>query len=208
MQMNNDPFQRSSTVVWIGIVILMSLPVSLVMVTGSDIISRKSWSASAFIVFFYGGIFLTFAYLCSLPIVQLMMKYTDYGVEQPSILGSKFLYWHDVQEVRNITTANIVLVGSATKININPILFVNQQGFWAEIRSRIPESVFPSDAQINQEILRGKRNDSMRSALGAYIFTVLVFVVGTNVTATIVIGLLVLAYAVIETRRWIRYGRK
>ena len=206
--MGNDPFQRSSFLVWIVIVILMALPVTLILLTAESVVSSSDWNESKYAFLFYGGILLLFAYLCYQPIIQLRTKYTDSGIQQSLLIGSKFIYWHDVKEVHNITTANIVLIGSDTKININPNLFVNPQSFLAEIQSRIPETVFPSDSRISQEIVRGKRNDAMRSAIGAYILTVLVFVVGTNVTATIVIGLLALVYALFETRRWIRYGRK
>ena len=206
--MITDPFKRSSLAVGVAIVILASLPVGLILLTGESIISNPDWHVSKFIILFYGGIILIFGYLGSLPINQLMMKYTDVEIEQPSIFGSKTLRWDEIKEVRNITTGNIVLVGSATKININPNLFVDTQRFFAELRSRIPETVFPGEAQINQEIIYRKRSDSLRSSIGAFIAAILAFVVGTNLIATVVVGLLFIAYGLYEIHRWKNYGRE
>lgn len=205
--MSNDPFKRSSIAVGIVVIILISFPVGLILLTGESIVFNPDWNASKFIILFYGGITLIFGYLCSIPIIQLMMKYTDMGIEQPSIFGSKALRWDEIKEVRNITTGNIVLVGSETKININPNLFVDTQRFFAELRSRIPETVFPGEAQINQEIIYRKKSDSLRSSIGAFITAILAFVVGADLIATVV-GLLFMAYGLYEIRRWKNYGRE
>lgn len=200
--MITDPFKRSFPAVGIAIVILVFPPAAFIFLTGESIISNPDWNASKIIILFYGGIILIFGYLCSIPIIQLMMKYTDIGIEQPSIFGSKALRWDEIKEVRNITTGNIVLVGFETKININPNLFVDTPRFFAELRSRIPETVFPSEIQIQQEIIGRKRSDSLRTAIGAFVTAILVFVVGTNLVATIIIGVLILAYGLFEIRRW------
>ncbi|MFN8427880.1 MAG: hypothetical protein U0X87_16690 [Anaerolineales bacterium] len=107
---------------------------------------------------------MIFGYLCSMPIIQLFMKYTDMGIEQPSIFGSKALRWDEMYEVRNITTGNIVLVGFETKININPNLFVDTQRFFAELRSRIPETVFPNETQNPAGDHRSKAKRPLRTA--------------------------------------------
>lgn len=200
--MITDPFKRSFPAVGIAIVILMFPPAAFIFLTGESIIFNPDWNVSKFIFLFYGGIVLIFGYLCSMPIIQLFMKYTDMGIEQPSIFGSKALRWDEIKEVRNITTGNIVLVGFETKININPNLFVDTQRFFAELRSRIPETVFPNETQIQQEIIGRKRSDSLRTAIGAFVTAILVFVVGTNLVATIIIGVLILAYGLFEIRRW------
>lgn len=206
--MITDPFKRSFLAVGIAIVILVSLPVGLILLTGESIVSNPDWNVSKFIILFYGGIILIFGYLCSLPIIQLMMKYTDVEIERPSIFGSKTLRWDEIKEVRNITTGNIVLVDSDTKININPNLFVDPQKLFAELRSRIPETVFPSEAQIKREITYRKRSDSLRASIGAFIAAILVFAVGTNLIATVVIGFLFFAYGLYEIRKWKNYGRE
>lgn len=143
---------------------------------------------------------------CSAPIIQLKTKYTDNGIEQPSFFGVKSLYWKDVAEICNITTSEIILAGSGTKIRINLFLFKNPQGLLSEIRSRIPESAYPSEAQINREIYRRKQNDSGRVAIGAFLIAALVFIVGKNIYATI-FGLLALILLVYGIRNWIKYRR-
>ena len=206
--MDNEAFKRSSHLVWILVVFLMSIPVAFIWLTVDGGILQSNWDELKFAILIDGGLLLSFAYLCSSPIIQLRTKYTDNGIEQPSIFGSKFLHWQDIREIRNITTGNIILVSSNTKININPNLFLDPLKLLSEIRSRVPESAYPSDAQINQEIINGKRDGAKRSAIGAYIFVILIFVIGTNVVAKIIFSLIILGYALYETRKWIKYGRK
>ncbi len=116
--MKNKPFERSSSLVWAGAIIMMVIAVVSIL-----IIAKSTIGGTSLVCFpIYAGIFLLFAYISALPIIQLMTKYTDGGIEQPSIFGSKFLRWQDVKEIRNITTGGIILVGSETKINVNLFL--------------------------------------------------------------------------------------
>ena len=73
-----------------------------------------------------------------------------------------------------------------------------------EIRSRIPESVYPSDTEINNEIYRRKQNDARRSIIGALIALVLIIAVGKNMYA-LIFGLLMLAFMIYEIRNWLKY---
>jgi hypothetical protein len=202
--MSNDPFRRSTAIVWGAAILLMSVPVVFIWLTAESTIREKDWSPSFFVIFFFGGILLLFAYLSSLPVIQLMTKYTENGIEQPSLFGSKFLPWHDVQEIRNITTGAMILIGTDTKISINLNLFQDPHAFLSAIRSRIPEYAFPSEAQIRQEILRHKQADAGRSAIGAFIFMVVIIVIGRNVRA-VMFGLLVAAFMIYEIRNWLKY---
>jgi uncharacterized membrane protein YhaH (DUF805 family) len=199
--MNNNPFERSAKMAWIGIAIIMAVPVAFISIMAFMTIG----GTSAFCIPFYIGIFLIFALICSLPIIQLKTKYTDSGIEQPSLFGYKFLHWQDVKEIRNITTGGMILIGSDTKINVNLFLFKNPQGLLSEIRSRIPESAYPSDTEINNEIYRRKQNDAGRSIIGTLIALVLVIVIGKNMSAVIIISLLMLAFMIYEIRNWLKY---
>jgi len=198
--MNNNPFERSSKTAWILIAIVMAVPVAFIFV----MVKFTIGGTSAILIPFYACICLVFALICSSPIIQLMTKYTDSGIEQPSFFGSKSLRWQDVKEIRNITTGGMLLIGSDTKINVNLFLFNNPQGLLSEIRSRIPESAYPSDNQINREIYRRKQNDAGRSIIGTLIGIVLVIVVGKNMSA-VIFGLLMLAFMIYEIRNWLKY---
>lgn len=161
---------------------------------------------SAFCFPVYAGIFLFFAYVCVLPMIQLKTKYTDSGIEQPSIFGLISLSWQDVKEIRDITTDHITILGPDTKILVNLHLFNNPQNFLAEIRSRIPAHVYPSDAEINQEIYLRKKNKAGRLTIFYFLNAILIFVVGKNVFA-IIFGLLVIALALHQLRKWLEYRR-
>ena len=199
--MNSNPFERSSSLVWALTTIMMIVAFAFIFI----FVKFTIGGTSAICFPIYAGIFLFFAYISSLPIIQLMTKYTDSGIEQPSIFGSKFLRWQDVKEIRNITTGGIILVGSDTKINVNLFLFKNPQGLLSEIRSRIPESAYPSDTEINNEFYRRKQNDAARSIIGTLIAIVLVIVIGKNMSAVIIIGLLMLAFMIYEIHNWLKY---
>ncbi len=199
--MKYSPFERSTKMVWIGITIIMAVPVAFISVMAFMTIS----GTSVFCFPFYISIFLFFALICSEPIFQLKTKYTDSGIEQPSLFGYKFLYWQDVIEIRDITTGRIILVGSDTKINVNILLFKNPQGLLSEIRSRISESAYPSDTEIINEIYWRKQNDAGRSIIGTLIAIVLTIVFGKNISAVIIIGLLMLAFMIYEIRNWLKY---
>jgi hypothetical protein len=185
----NNPFERSATMVWLGIAIMMAIPVAIISIS----VFMTIGGTSVFCLPFYVGVFLFYALICSLPIIQLKTKYTDSGVEQPSLLGTKSLHWKDVEDIRNITTAGIILVGSGVKININLFLFENPQGLLSEIRSRIPESAYPSEDRIHREIYRRKQNDAGRLAIGALIFIGLTIAIGKNIYA-VIFGLLALFF--------------
>lgn len=199
--MNNHPFERSPLTAWLGIAIMMAIPVAIIFAT----VKLTIGGTSAFCIPFYVGIFLFFAYFCFYPIIQLMTKYTDSGIEQPSFFGSKSLRWQDVKGIRNITTGGIILVGSEMKINVNLFLFKNPQALLSEIRARIPESAYPSDTEINNEFYRRKQNDAVRSIIGSLIALVLVIVIGKNISAVIIIGLLMLAFMIYEIYNWLKY---
>ena len=200
--MNNNPFERSAKVAWIGIAIFIAVPVVFISIM---MFTTIGGTALICLPFYIISIFLIFALTSSSPIIQLKTKYTDGGIEQPSIWGYKFLRWEDVKEIRNITTNEIILVGSETKINVNPFLFIDPQGLLSEIRSRIPESAYPSDAEINNEIYRRKQNDAGRSIVGTLIAIALTFVIGKNMSAVIIIDLLMLAFIIYEIRNWLKY---
>lgn len=207
--MNKNPFQRSTSIVLILLAITLSVPVIFIGVTTqSAIISGDLMKIPGFMILFLSGILFLFCYICSIPIIQLMTKYTDNGIQQLSVTGWKFLAWNDVKEIQNITTGNIILIGSKTKIYINPFLFTNPQNLLAEIRLRIPESSYPSENQANQEIIHQKRNDARRSAIGTFIAAILIFILGKQLIPTMIFGLLIIMYALFETRRWIKYNRE
>jgi hypothetical protein len=199
--MSNNPFERSPKTAWTFIAVLMFVPVTFIFVMAKFTIG----GTSAILFPFYAFIFLVFALICSSPIFQLMTKYTDSGIEQPSFFGAKSLRWQDVKEIRNIATGGLILIGSETKINVNLFLFKNPQGFLSEIRSRIPESAYPSDTEINNEFYRRKQNDAARSIIGTLIAIVLIIVIGKNMSAVIIIGLLMLAFMIYEIRNWLKY---
>jgi hypothetical protein len=200
--MNNNPFERSPLTAWILIAIVMAGPVAFIFV----MVKFTIGGTSTFCFPFYAGIFLFFAYFCSYPIIQLMTKYTDNGIEQPSIFGPISLSWQDVKEIRNITTGHITILGPHAKIRINLHLFNNPQNLLAEIRSRIPTHVYPSDSQIDQEIYRRKQNEAGRLAIFYFLGAILIFVVGKNVFA-IIFGLLIIAFALYQIRKWLEYRR-
>ena len=199
--MNNNPFERSPSLVWVLTTSMMVVAFAFIFIIAKSTIGGTS--AICFPI--YAGIFLFFAYIGYLPIIQLMTKYTDSGIEQPSIFGSKFLLWQDVKEIRNLTAGGMILIGSETKVNVNLFLFKNPQGLLSEIRSRIPESAYPSDTEINNEIYRRKQNDAGRSIIGALIAIVLVIATGKNISAVIIIGLLILAFLIYEILNWLKY---
>ena len=198
--MKNNPFERSSFLVLALTTIVMVVAVAFIFI----IVKSTIGGTSIICLPIYAGIFLFFAYICYLPIVQLMTKYTDSGIEQSSFFGSRSLRWQDVKEIRNITTGGIILISSDTKINVNLFLFKSPQDLLFEIRSRIPESVYPSDTEINNEIYRRKQNDVRRSIIGALIALVLIIAVGKNMYA-LIFGLLMLAFMIYEIRNWLKY---
>ncbi len=199
--MNNNPFERSPKTAWTLITVVMLIPVAFIFV----MVEFTIGGTSAALIPFYACLILVFALICSSPIFQLMTKYTDSGIEQPYFLGSKSLRWQDVKGIRNITNGGMILVGSDTKINVNLFLFKNPQGLLSEIRSRIPESAYPSDPEINNEIYRRKQNDAGRSIIGTLIAIVLTFVIGENMSAVIIVGLLMLAFIIYEIHNWLKY---
>jgi hypothetical protein len=198
--MNNNPFERSPKTAWILIAIVMCVPLSFIFI----MVKFTIGGTSTVLIPFYACIFLVFALICSSPIIQLMTKYTDSGVEQPSFWGSKSLRWQDVKEIRNITTDRISLVDPGTKINVNLFLFKDPQGLLSEIRLRIPESAYPSEEQINREIYRRKQSDAGRSIIGALIGIILIIAVGKNMYA-IIFGLLIMVFMIYEIRNWFKY---
>jgi hypothetical protein len=152
------------------------------------------------------GILLTVGYLSSAPITQVRTKFSDEGIEQPTLLQNKVIRWENVQKVSNITTANIEISDSKTKIYINPNLFANPDALINELRLRVPSSAFPNDKQVSQEVTHHKRNDSGRTALGAILFGIFTFIVGKGVIAYI-IGLLLLGYGAFEFSKWLKFWR-
>jgi hypothetical protein len=151
-------------------------------------------------------ILVIFGFLGSGPLIQLLTKFSDEGIEQLSFPKNRFIYWRDVKEIRNFTTANIEIIGLNTKIFINPNLFRNARQLRDEIRVRIPESSFPNETQIKSEINRIKRDDSGRSAIGAFIFGIFIFLVGKDGFA-IILGGLVIVYGFYEAQKWIKLNR-
>ena len=135
------------------------------------------------------------------PIDDKIYRYRNWAI---IFFGSRSLRWQDVKEIRNITTGGIILISSDTKINVNLFLFKSPQDLLFEIRSRIPESVYPSDTEINNEIYRRKQNDVRRSIIGALIALVLIIAVGKNMYA-LIFGLLMLAFMIYEIRNWLKY---
>ena len=198
--MNNNPFARSLLTAWILITVVMIVPAAFVFA----MVNFTIGGTSAIFIPLYASLLLVFALICSSPVIQLMTKYTDSGIEQPSFFGTKALQWQDVKEIRNITTGGIILIGSDVKINVNLFLFKNPQGLLSEIRARIPESAYPSETQINQEINRRKQNDAGRSAIVAFICIVLTIVVGKNVYA-LILSLMMAAWMIYEIRNWLKY---
>jgi hypothetical protein len=198
--MNNNPFERSPKTAWILIAIAMAVPVAFIFV----MVKFTVGGTSASLIPFYAFIFLVFALICSSPIIQLITKYTDSGIEQSSFLGSKSVRWQDIKEIRNITTSVITLVGSDAEINVNLFLFKNPQGFLFEIRSRIPESAYPNESQLNREIYRRKQNDAGRSVISALIGIILIIAFGKNIYA-VIFSLLILALIIYEIRNWLKY---
>jgi hypothetical protein len=198
--MNNDTFERSRLMAWIGIAVVMAVPIIFIFTTAFMTIGGMS----VLCLPFYAGIFIIFALFGFLPIIQLKTQYSDKGVEQPSFLGTKSLRWQDVEEVRNITSSGIILVGSDVKININLFLFKNPQGVLSEIRSRIPETAYPSEVQINREIYRRKQNDAGRLAIGALILIGIIITDGENLYA-VIFGLISLVFLIYQIRNWLKY---
>lgn len=152
------------------------------------------------------GIILAIGYLASQPIIQLLTKFTDEGIEQPSLFQIKTIYWQDIQKISNITTANIEIIGPQTKINLNPNLFADHLALINELRLRVPTSAFPNDEQVLQEVKNHERNDSGRATIGAILFGVLIFIFGKGLFAYL-FGLAIIGYGVFEFRKWLKLGR-
>jgi len=148
------------------------------------------------------GIFLSLGFLSLGPITQMRTKFSDDGIEQPTLFQNKVIRWQNVQKINNITTANIEIRDAKTKIYLNPNLFTNPHALVNELRLRVPPSAFPNDEQFSQEVTQDKRNDSGRSAIGAVIFGILIFVFGKNIVAYF-FGLAMLGYAAFEFRKWL-----
>ena len=201
--MNNNPFERSNKVAWIGLTFFLAVPVAFISIM---MFATIGGTALICLPFYIIIIFLFFVLTSSSPIIQMKTKCTDDGIEQPSLWGYKFLRWQDVKEIRNLTTSGITFVGSETNININPFLFKDPQGFLSEIRSRIPESAYPSDTEINNEIYRRKQNDAGSSVLGSLIALVLIIAIGEN-TYAVIFDLLVVAFIIYQIHNWLKYKR-
>ncbi len=152
------------------------------------------------------GIFLSLGFLSSGPITQLRTKFSDDGIEQPTLFQKKVIRWQNVQKINNITTANIEIRDAETKIHINPNLFIDPDALVNELRLRVSPSAFPNDEQVFQEVTQNKRNDSGRSAIGAFIFGILIFVFGKNICAYL-FGLAMIGYGAFEFRKWLKLGR-
>ncbi len=151
------------------------------------------------------SIFLLIGYLSLQPIIQVLTKFTDNGIEQPTLFQNKVIDWQDVQEIRNITTANIEISGSKTKIYLNPVLFVDHHALINELRLRVPALVFPSDEQIAREVNKHKRNDAGRTAIGMLFFGICIFVFGKDIVSYL-LGLLMVGYGMFEFRKWLKLG--
>lgn len=185
---------------WIGIAIIMAVPVAFI----STMVFMTIGGTSVICLPIYIGIFLFSALICSSPIIQLKTIYADSGIEQPSFFGTKSLHWKDVEEIRNITTGSMTLVGSGTKINVNLFLYKNPQGLLAEIRSRVSETAYPSETQINREIYRRKQNEAGRSSISSFVCIILIAAFGKNIYA-VIFGLLIAAFMIYEIRNWVKY---
>jgi|CXWL01.1.fsa_nt_gi hypothetical protein len=211
--MNTTPFQRQRAYGLIAIIILIASTLFLLWVITVPAIRATSenrplpadWTWGTILLFDFGSLIVC-GYLCAGPITQLLTNFDDQGIEQPSFPHTKFLRWQDIQTVRNLTTSNIEVIGIKTKICINPNIYKNPRGLIQEIRLRIPESSFPDSNAIAKEILRHKRENASRAALGTILFGIFILLIGNNSVAAIM-GVLMMAYGVYKIQRWVKLGR-
>lgn len=199
----DNPFEPSVKRVWTIIAIFMAVPVGLIFVY---VKFMNGGTTTPSILFYVGFIlFFTFPYIPL--IIQLMTKFTDSHIGQPSLFGVKILHWQEIIEIRDLTTAKIILVGSDTKINIIVFVYKFPQELLTEIRSRVPDAVFPSETQMVRDIYRRKQKNAGRSALSSFIFIVLIFIFVKNLYA-VFFGVLIMAVIMIyEIRNWFKYRR-
>jgi hypothetical protein len=158
------------------------------------------------IILIDAGLVLTASYLTLSPIIQVLTKFTDEGIQQPGLLRNKIIHWQDIQKIYNTTTDNIEIRDSKTKVQLIPSLFVNPPALRKELHLRAPASAFSTIQQVSQKVKQHKRNHLGRMALGATSVSIFIFTFGQTVVS-FAIGTLLLGYGIFEFEKWLKLDR-
>jgi hypothetical protein len=113
------------------------------------------WTWGAIILFDLGFLMLCLL-SCEGDVVQLLTKFTEDGIVQPSFPHSKSIRWQDIRKISGLTTNRIHISSETTKLYLSPLLFRNPREFAIEIKERIPRAAFPDATEVHQESLRHK----------------------------------------------------
>lgn len=220
--MRLEPFKRQSIYGWSIVILLVGLALCFVVwitapavrwqVTAPDhrptldnnpLPDKWTWTG---VILSDIGTLLGIGYLASGVIVQLLTVFTEEGIEQPALFGKKIIFWQSVQEIRNVTTANIEINDGLTKVYLNPNIFTDAYALISELRLRVPSSAFPSQEQVFREMVKQKRSDAVRGVIGAILVGLVVFAFGKG-NIRFVFGLLTVGWGTFEVWRWVKFGR-
>jgi len=145
------------------------------------------------------------AWKCYRPLVQLGTKFSQAGIEQPSLRGWKSIGWQEVQAVTGLAGDEIVLTGPADTIRLELIYYKHQKALVQAVQARLPANVTPGKAQLERETLQYKRSKAASAVLGSLLLAAVALLVDHR--AVRVMGLLLVLAAAWLAWLWFRLGQ-
>ena len=201
--MNEYPFRRSRFWGWVSVIAFVAMPLVFTGLTLRPYARSQDWNVPLLPLLMCAAALLTFGSLSYLIVVQLLTDYGKEGIRQPSLLGSRFLAWQEVREIRNLTDGGMELVGPDVVIQINFSVFEDRRGLVEGIRSRVPASAYPDPAKRRQEEQLRRRNLLGFSALLNMFCAIFVLASSREwITASLAVPFLLLA--IVAARKWIK----
>jgi len=201
--MNEYPFRRSRFWGWLSVFAFVAMPLVFTGLTLRPYFRSQDWAVPVLPILMCAAALLTFGFLSYLIAVQLLTSYGKEGVRQPSLLGTRFLAWHEVREVRNLTNVGMELVGPEVVIPINFSVFEDRRALVEGIRARIPASAYPEPGKRRQEEHLRRQNVLGFSTL-LNVFCVIFILALSSDWITAAPAILFLALAIVTARRWIQ----
>jgi len=145
------------------------------------------------------------AWKCYRPLVQLGTKFSQAGIEQPSLWGWKSIGWQEAQAVTGLAGDEIVLTGPADTIRLDLTYYKHRKALVQAIQARLPTNVAPGKAQLERETLQYRRSRAVSAVLGALILAAVALLVDHWVVR--VMGLLLVLAAAWLAWLWFRLGQ-
>jgi len=165
----------------------------------------EHWLWGAIFLFDLGFLVIC-TYLCIEESIQMMTRFTDEGITQPSFPRSKLIRWQDVQTIRGLSTNTIRILTSTTQISLNLISFRNPQDFIDELKVRVPTSALPSTDELALENMRSTWMRIGLGSVGFLVFSILLFYSG-NRTGSLLSGIMAIIFGFYFVQTWRRLSR-